>query len=119
MTSDIRGCIKELEGIDEELKRLNGRRRTLHKRKKELEGTVLAFLNKSSQPGVKYRGTAAIAKEKNHRPRRKEADRSRDARAVLEKYGIVNSSIVYEEIAKAMKGEAVTKQTLKLTNYRT
>ena len=118
MTTDIRGAIKELESIETELKRLNAQRRKLTARKKAIENNVLGFLNKSDQPGVKYRGTAALAKDKTHRPRRKERDKERDGRAVLEKYGISNSSKVYEEISRAMKGEAVTKKVLRLSSYR-
>lgn len=117
MTTDIRGGIKELQSIDQELKRLNAQRRKLTTRKKQIEQNVLQFLQKSDQPGVKYKGTAAISREKNHRPRRKEVDKERDGRAVLEKYGIMNSSKVYEEIASAMKGQAVTTKTLRITNY--
>ena len=85
------------------------------KKKKALEKEVLAFLDKKDQAGVKYRGTAALTKTKNHRPRRKEKDKERDGKAILEKYGIVNSGKVYEEIARAMKGDVTTSKVLQLT----
>ena len=91
MSEQIKGFISEVGKIDEEIKRLNAQKRKLHARKKDLEKRILAFLEKNEQAGVKYRGTAVIAKDRVRRGRRKKKDQERDSAEILRKYGIRNS----------------------------
>jgi len=79
MSERIKGFISEVGKIDEEIKRLNAQKRKLHARKKELEKRILAFLDKNEQAGVKYRGTAVIAKDRVRRGRRKKKDQEKDS----------------------------------------
>jgi len=77
----------------------------------------LHFLEKNEQAGVKYRGTAVIAKDRVRRGRRKKKDQEKDSADILKKYGIRNSDQVAKEILEAIKGEAKDDKVLKITKY--
>ena len=115
--SHIKGLVSELRQITDEIKRLNKIRNKLHKRKREIEGLVVQFLDEKDQAGVKYRGTALVAKPKNTRVRRKEKDREADGQAILRKYGIHNSERIIKEVIEAMKGEVQEGKSLKVSSY--
>ena len=117
MSERIKGFISEVGKIDAEIKRLNAQKRKLHDRKKDLERRILAFLEKNEQAGVKYRGTAVIAKDRVRRGRRKKKDQEKDSADILKKYGIRNSDQVAKEILEAIKGEAKDDKVLKITKY--
>ena len=111
MTS-IRSCASELKSITNELKRLNAQKRKLMAKKKQVEAAIISFLEKNQQQGVKYQGTAIVAKDKKRRPRKKESEQRTDGLAVLSRYGVKNGEVILEEVMKAMKNEAVTQTAL-------
>ena len=115
--SHIKGLVGELRQITREIARLNTERRKLNKRKKEIESLVVKFLDDKEQMGVRYKGTALIAKNKNTRTRRKEKDKVADGQAILRKYGVHNSERIIKEVIEAMKGEVKQGKTIKVTNY--
>ena len=117
MSERIKGFISEVGKIDEEIKRLNAQKRKLHARKKDLEKRILAFLEKNEQAGVKYRGTAVIAKDRVRRGRRKKKDQEKDGSAVLKKYGINNSDKIVRELLEAIKGQVKEDTVLQMKKY--
>ena len=115
--SEIKGLISEVSQIDAEIKRLNTQKRKLHARKKECEARIVKFLDRTNQAGVKYQGTALIAKTRNRRGRRKKKDQEKDGSAVLKKYGINNSDKIVRELLEAIKGQPKEDTVLQMKKY--
>ena len=115
--SEIKGLISELGDITTEIKRLNTQRRKLNARKKQIESVIVNFLEKNNEIGVKYRGTAIVAKASSRRGRRKKKDKEEDGKAVLRKYGINNGDIIAKEFIEAIKGEKKGDTILKISLY--
>ena len=115
--SEIKGLISEVSQIDAEIKRLNTQKRKLHARKKECEARIVKFLDRTNQAGVKYQGTALIAKTRNRRGRRKKKDQEKDGSAVLKKYGINNSDKIVRELLEAIKGQVKEDTVLQMKKY--
>ncbi len=116
--AEIVGAVKELENIEEEIKRLRKRIAVLRKRQKELTTHVSGFLEEKQQPGLKYRGVAVTVQEKGKREYKKKADKYSDGVAVLKSYGIRDSEEALDELLEAMKGAPRTEKTLKLRSYK-
>lgn len=116
MTIDIRYELKELNGIEKEIKNINENKRKLVKKKKEIEKKILKYLEDNSKPGIKYNGTAVIAREKILRPRKKTKDKTHDCQQILNKYGI-NSQKVLDELFEAMKGDTKVTKEIMISNY--
>lgn len=113
---DIRGQLKEIEAITQEIKRINAHKKRLTTRKKELEAYILTFLESKDQTGVKYQGTMAVAKEKVVRRRRKKSERIAKGEEVLRNYGINVPGRVIKEVVEAMKGEPEASTSLKINS---
>ncbi len=50
----VLGELKELKSITHEIKKRNEELKTFRARKKEIEASVMIFLQEEEQPGVKY-----------------------------------------------------------------
>jgi hypothetical protein len=116
--AEIVGAVKELETIDDEIKRLKKRMAVLRKRHRELTKHVSGFLDEKKQPGLKYRGVAVTVQEKGRREYKKKADKYSDGIAVLKSYGINHADDALEELLEAMKGAPRIEKTLKLRSYK-
>jgi hypothetical protein len=109
--------LKELESINQEIKRLNINKKKIMTRKKELEEFVIEYLEKNEQKGIRYKGTLIMTSEKTTRPRKKDLEKKSDCEKILKKYGITNCNTILGELNNAMKGEARIKKGIKLSKY--
>ena len=122
--TDIKGLISEVGRIDDEIdrlkeaaKKLNAQKRKLNEKKKKLEKIIIKYLENNDQIGVKYQGTAVIAKSKHKRNRRKKKEKEHLGSAVLKKYGIRDSDKVVKELLEAMKGDVEDETVLQISRY--
>ena len=122
--TDIKGLISEVGRIDDEIdrlkeaaKKLNAQKRKLNEKKKKLEKIIIKYLENNDQIGVKYQGTAVIAKSKHKRNRRKKKEKEHLGSEVLRKYGIRDSDKVVKELLEAMKGDVEDETILQISRY--
>lgn len=114
----IKQDMHELQSIRHEIKVLNGRRKSLREKEKDVEQRIQDYLRSKDQPGVKYNGTAIILENKEQRKVKKAKDRDRDALDILEEYGIENGQQVLQRILDARRGDPVPVSKLKFTKYK-
>jgi len=114
----IKADVTELESIRAEIKQLNIRRKKLKEKERAAEARIALYLKAKDQPGVKHRGTAVILEEKECSGPKKNKDRDLDAMHVLERYGVKDTEKVLKEILKARKGDAVMKESLKISKIK-
>lgn len=112
--SSITGAVSELNSIVAEQKRLRIQMRKLNLRKKSLEETIVNFLQEKEQPGLKYQGVAIVSEEKEVYKRKKNDEKKEDVKETLRNLGVRDTDKAYEELMKAMKGEADTAVKLKI-----
>lgn len=116
--AEIVGDVNELKNIGEEIKRLNVRMRQLRNRYKEVESKICSFLKEKDQPGLKYKGMAIFAEDKEYRQYKNPKIKKDDAASILKQYGISDSSKIIEEIVEAMKGPTQSKKKIKLKQIK-
>tara|TARA_Y100000590_G_C15263962_1_gene842362 strand:- start:113 stop:472 length:360 start_codon:yes stop_codon:yes gene_type:complete len=117
----ISNTIAELKNLNAEIKHRAKALRELRKKKRDLEATILKFLNNNNQTGVKYRNELAIMKEvkkKCNRKYQKPSNRHAAATELLKKYGIQNSSELATEIINAMRGPKEESEVLKIKTIK-
>jgi predicted nuclease with TOPRIM domain len=111
--STIKGYITELEQINEEVKRNNGRNKTLRKRVKELEDNIDDYLQSKDQEGMKYNGQAIVVERKEHRAPKKKKEKLSSVLSVLEEAGVNDPKNVYEKMMSAQKRSPVERRKIK------
>jgi hypothetical protein len=115
--TEIRSNMKELKDINTEIKRLNYLLKGYRERKKELEETIIEYLERTGQPGIKYEDLIVLAGEKKARDRKKKEEKEYDVLTLLEQNGVRNSRGLYNDILEAMKGEEKVVSSLKIKEY--
>jgi hypothetical protein len=116
--TEIRSNMKELKDINTEIKRLNIILKGYRDRKKELEETIIEYLDRTGQPGIKYEDLIVLAGEKKARDRKKKEEKEFDVLTLLEERGIRDSRNLYNDILEAMKGEEKVVSSLKIKEYQ-
>jgi hypothetical protein len=114
--SEITAIVEELKSLSSEIKTRNAELTKLRKRKKDLDDTVIKFLEEKNQPGVKYRGLAVIAEEKMKRKPKKKSQKMDDCISVLQGHRVDNPERVLKDIIETMKGDEVESKTVKITS---
>lgn len=116
--SEIVGLVRELQDIDNELKRLRKVCRDLRARKTRIESEILFYLEEKDQPGIKYRNLAIVTQDKTKRIYTKKVDKLTVGEEILEKYGIENPKEVLGEVLDAMKGPSEKQKKIALKKIR-
>jgi hypothetical protein len=116
--TEIRSNMKELKDINTEIKRLNIVLKGYRDRKKELEDSIIEYLDRTGQPGIKYEDLIVLAGEKKARERKKKEEKELDVLTLLEERGIRDSRNLYNDILEAMKGEEKVVSSLKIKEYQ-
>jgi len=109
----LQTSIKELDDIKIELKRINGKRMSLLRRKNELEASISKYIKDQNLPGLKYNGVAIIVEEKvafNRKPIKESED---DSIKLLQQYGVSSPRRLLSELAEMRKGDETVKEKVK------
>lgn len=97
----IKGNINELDNINQEIKRISTQLKSLRKRKKLLENTIVEYLNNNEQNGVKYNNNAIFIKKKTKKKQKKKTQQKNDMLNILRQYNIPNPEQVLNQINNA------------------
>jgi hypothetical protein len=114
----IQGDIKELKGINLEIKSLSTRLKILRKEAKKVDENIRVYMHSKEVPGVKHRGEAIILEETKKRVHKPSKQRDLDAIDVLYKYGVHNPEKIFEELMEARKGEQIVSEKIKMKKYK-
>ena len=117
--SEIVSTVQEIDILEREIKTMRISLSKLIKRKKELETTIIDFLDHKDQPGLKYKDITIISEEKDRHKRLKKTDRVDKGTHVLRKYGVHNAEEVLKELMINLKGDAVPYKTVKIRKIKT
>lgn len=112
--SEIGAIILELKELNNEIKIRNEELKKLRQRKKEIEENLCKFFEEKKQPGIKYKGLAVVAEDKTARAKKKKAEKTQDCINVLKHYNIHNAEKIYNELLETMKGDEISKKTVKI-----
>jgi|LauGreDrversion4_2_1035121.scaffolds.fasta_scaffold01314_4 hypothetical protein len=112
--SEIGSIILELKELNNELKIRNEEIKKLRERKKQIEENLCKFFEEKKQPGIKYKGLAVVAEDKTARVKKKKAEKTQDCINVLKHYNIHNAEKIYNELLETMKGDEISKKTVKI-----
>tara|TARA_B100000073_G_C23687431_1_gene555040 strand:- start:674 stop:1030 length:357 start_codon:yes stop_codon:yes gene_type:complete len=105
--------VRELDNLNNEIKRLSKSLSALRKRKRELEKIVTEFLERHQEPGVKFEGKAFVKQTKQARTRKKQSEKEHDVYQVLSRY-VRDPDKVMGEVLESMKGHECEKQKLEI-----
>lgn len=119
MSGEIASIMTELKDLTNEIKKRSLELSKLRKRREELEEKMCKFLEDKGQPGIRHKGLAVIAQDKEKRLPKKKKDKKEDAVSILKKNGIVNNpETVYEQLIESMKGDMVNKKKVIVTTIQ-
>jgi hypothetical protein len=116
--SSIVSQLSELTNINIEIKRMNVRLKEVRERKKIIEERILEFMKSQNATNAKTENLLITTKETIKRTRKPNDNKEKDVLKILESSGIMNPKHVYSTIVDAMKGNELTKQTLKIVNKK-
>ena len=109
--------MKELYDVKNELSRINKEVSNLRKRRSELEGMVMKWIEMNDQPGVKYKDMAFVPQKKKTHKKLSDAQIKVRLRNAFAKAGIDNTDInIVNEFMTLAKGEENEKTVLKSIN---
>lgn len=112
--ADIRENMRELEQVVKRLKELNSEAKELRGRKKQLEFTILNWLEETQNPGLKFNELIVLKKESKTRTKKKKSEKEEDIMRVLEEQGVQDPKKALNSIFGAMKGEELSKSKLSI-----
>lgn len=103
----LRSQIIELEELKKEISRRKNELKELRIREKNLEQSVISYLNERNHAGVKYNGNAILLQEKKLRKKKKKADREAEVINLLSQEGIDpdKCKLMVKNIMEGIKGE--------------
>ena len=104
--------IVEFREIREEMKKVRGHLRSLHKRANVIENHIKNFLNEKEQPGVKYQDCVVVLNQTNKHGSKPRSEKEKDCLTILESQGDRDASKVLSLIEEARKGPAISHQKL-------
>lgn len=107
--------LEEIYKIAEEIKEYNKTIKKLRDRKKELEQSVIDYLDETDLPAVKYKNIVVFSDQKEQRKPKKKKEKEIDCIKTLKELGVSNPKDAFEKILESMRGspKAVTKLKLK------
>ncbi len=114
----IQSDIKELNDVNNEIKRLSSELKKLRIQSKDIELRIVNFLQEKEQPGVKYQGKAIILENKEKHVKKKKNEQETDALEVLSKFNIPEPEKVLKQILEARKGSLTEIQKLKIKKLK-
>lgn len=114
MATKIAEVMKELKDINSELKRLNESRKTLLERKKEIDASIMSYLDEQNQPGIKFQELIVLKHEIHGHQRKHKKDRDGDMLKVLEEANVDDPKQVFHSLQQAMIGAETVKNKLKV-----
>jgi len=118
MSNDIASSLTELETIVNELNIRKIEMDKLKKRKKTLEDNIAKFLKEKDQPGIKYKGIAAVLEDKTKRIPKKKSQKIEDCVSVLKGYGVQQPERMLKDIIETMKGDEEKTEIVKIKNIK-
>lgn len=111
----ITAYISELDSITKESKRLRGELKRLADRKKELEASILKYMEEQEKSGIEYKNMVLTAEETIKRDKKKKEEKLETIKTLLKKNGLSNVSDAFvETLMNSMKGDKVVKTELKV-----
>jgi len=116
--NDIREDLRELSTLIEKSKKLGEELGKIRERKKELEVSLIEYLQNTDEVGLKYESFIFIPKDKKIRKKLKKKERDEAAVKVLEDYGVDQAKEAYTKLMDAMKGEEEIIASIKISEQR-
>jgi seryl-tRNA synthetase len=111
----ITAYISELDSITKESKRLRGQLKALADRKKELEASILKYMEEQEKSGIEYKNMVLTAEETIKRDKKKKDEKLETIKTLLKKSGMSNVSDAFvETLMNSMKGDKIVKTELKV-----
>jgi len=113
----VKADVNELKKIEAEIRRLNDLIKPLRKRKKEIEGKILTFMQSTGQQGLvklKTNDIEVVAVEKTIRERVTKAEKEATAIQLLQQSGVQNPKKCYRDLQEMLKGKENVTQALKV-----
>ena len=114
----IKAQVAERESIMTELKGMSARSKVLRARCKTLDDEISAYLERTNQPGLKFRGTIIRREEKEWRPMKKKSDRTASALELLRERGVNNPEKLLADLKDAQREEATERTVLKFKSTK-
>jgi len=113
--SEIQASLKELKNVAQEMYNLNKKMKDLRNRKRELEESVIEYLESKDKNGVRFDNIVFAVTAKNSRQQKKKSEIVRDTTDVLKRYGIQgNIQTILEELEATRKGTASAVPVLRM-----
>jgi hypothetical protein len=116
--SQIVSDLKQLKNVSSEIKRMGVVLKDLRSRKVALEEKILTYLNKTRRDGAKTQDIVVMAKERTKRPAKPKEEKEQDITEILRNAGVRDTSLTYQAILEAMKGEEQKKQAIVLKEMK-
>lgn len=116
MAESVKANLQELKAIAQEIFTLNKRLKELRLRKKELDESVIEFLESNDKNGLRLDNIVFVASEKSKSLKKKKVELISDTAEILRKYGVQNSTIplAIEELEASRKGPKSSVPALKM-----
>ena len=114
MTQKVVSDLKELKNVVSEIKRLNIECKLLRLKKKELEDSIMEYLQVNDQPGVKYGELVVLSRERTTRKKLNKKEKETNAIEVLEGLGVIDARTAFSNILDSMKGEETVVTSLQI-----
>lgn len=114
----IQADVKELQNIDNEIKRLQKQVKVLKNRKIIIETNIKSYLDEKDQPGVKYQDIAIIIDNRKGRMRVNDKEKKERITDILTSNGVNNTEQLITELIESMKGLPTNKSYIKLQKIK-
>lgn len=115
----ITAYISELDSITKESKRLRVDLKLLADRKKELEVSILKYMEEQEKSGIEYKNMVLTAEETIKRDKKKKEEKLETIKTLLKKNGLSHVSDAFvETLMNSMKGDKVVKTELKVKDKK-
>lgn len=112
--ASIHSDVREFHELSIELKRLRKQMKEINLQRKQCENRILEYLVQHEHPGIRSGEVVIMAQELNRQKRQGKKQKVMKGQAILEKYGIVNSQSVMEELLTSFRGSPQVQQVLKI-----
>lgn len=112
----IKQDVIELKKIDTEIKRINETLKPLRARKKEIEASLLEYIESTNGrvTTIKLNDVEVVSVEKTKHEKLSKDEKEKTAIQLLSQSGVSNAKKVYNDLQEMLKGKESTVPTLKL-----
>jgi cell division septum initiation protein DivIVA len=118
MTSEIVSKLKEIDDINNEIKRFRAAIKKLQTRSITLQTQIQEYISAKNQPGFKYNNTIVTLDKKHKIQRKSKKQKNEDQIEALRKLGITNPNEVLLVLDKSGKGETVVNESIKIKTLK-